>query len=87
MLSAGQVVALLVSPAEAVRRTGSRSGRPLLDGRADPLAAASELLAARQPFYARAHLRVETDGRPPNDLADVVLAGLGLAPDMAREIA
>jgi shikimate kinase len=87
MLSAGRVVALRVSPAEAVRRAGRRSGRPLLDGRADPLVAATELLAARQPFYARAHLHVETDGRGPEDAARAVLAGLGLAVDAARESA
>ena len=87
MLSAGWVVALLVSPAEAIRRTGSRSGRPLLDGRTDPLAAATELLAARQPFYARAHLLVETDGRPPEDAVQAVLAGSGFIADLARESA
>ena len=65
MLSSGRVVALAVSAAEAVRRTGSRSGRPLLDGSANPLAAATALLSSRQPFYARAHLRVETDGTRP----------------------
>ena len=55
-----------VSAAEALRRTGKRSGRPLLDGEADPLAAATSLLLeARQPFYARAHLRIETDGQTP----------------------
>ncbi len=32
MLGAGRVVALGVSPAEAVRRAGPASGRPLLDG-------------------------------------------------------
>src|SRR5579862_2016782 len=48
MLSSGRVVALAVSAAEAVRRTGNRSGRPLLDGSADPLAAATALLAKRE---------------------------------------
>ena len=80
MLASGRVVALAVSAAEAVRRTGSRSGRPLLDGRADPLAAATALLSARQPFYARAHLRVETDGQTPAEAASEILGGLGLGP-------
>jgi shikimate kinase len=81
MLSSCRVVALAVSAAEAVRRTGSRSGRPLLDGSADPLAAATALLSARQPFYARAHFRVETDRRTPAEAAGEILGGLGLGPN------
>jgi shikimate kinase len=80
MLGAGRVVALRVSPAEAVRRAGTRSGRPLLDRSGDPPAAARALLAARQPFYERAHLSVETDGRSPVAIAEAVIAGLGMAP-------
>ena len=72
MLDAGHVAALGVSPGEAVRRAGAASGRPLLDGAADPVAAAAALLAARQPFYARAHWRVETDGRPAAQVADEI---------------
>jgi shikimate kinase len=83
MLGAGRVVALAVSAAEAVRRTGSRSGRPLLDGSADPLAAATALLAKREGFYARAHLRVETDGRTPDEAARAIVAGLGLGQSAA----
>src|SRR6185503_18530295 len=61
MLAAGRVVALEVSPEEAVRRAGEGSGRPLLDGQADKLSAARALLATREAFYRRAHLRVTTD--------------------------
>jgi shikimate kinase len=70
------VIALAVSAEEAVRRAGGASGRPLLDGKADPLAAARELLAARDPFYARAQLRVETDGRSPDEIAEALLRDL-----------
>jgi shikimate kinase len=77
MLSSGRVVALEVSAAEAVRRTGRRSGRPLLDGSSDPLAAATELLAKRQPFYARAHLRVDTATRRPEEAAEEIANALG----------
>jgi shikimate kinase len=79
MLAAGHVVALGVSAAEAVRRAGVRSGRPLLDGAADPRAAAEALLPAREPFYAQAHWRVETDGRGPAQIADQIVAHLGEA--------
>jgi shikimate kinase len=84
MLASGRVVALEVSAAEAVRRTGRKSGRPLLDGSADPLAAATELLARRQPFYARAHLRVDTGGRRPEEASQAIIEGLALAADPGR---
>jgi shikimate kinase len=76
MLASGRVVALEVSAAEAVRRTGGHSGRPLLDGSADPLGAATALLARRQPFYARAHLRVDTGSRRPEEAAEEIVNGL-----------
>jgi shikimate kinase len=73
MLGAGSVVALAVTADEVMRRAGPRSTRPLLAGAAEPLAAASELLRAREPFYARAHARVETAGRTPEEVAAEVL--------------
>jgi shikimate kinase len=76
MLGAGRVVALGVSPAEAVRRAGRASGRPLLDGAAEPTAAAAGLLAAREPFYAQAHFRVDTDGRAPAQIVEQIAAQL-----------
>jgi shikimate kinase len=78
MLAAGRVIALGVSAEEAVARAGAHSGRPLLDGQADPMRAARGLLEVRAPFYARAHLRVETEGRASNDIAAEIVAGLGL---------
>jgi shikimate kinase / 3-dehydroquinate synthase len=73
MLGAGRVVALAITPEEAVRRARGGAGRPLLSG-PDPIATATALLAARAPYYARAHLSVETVGRLPQDVARDVLA-------------
>jgi shikimate kinase len=73
MLDSGVVVALAVSAVEAIRREGSTSGRPLLDGKVDPVGAASLLLDARRGFYQRAHVHIDTDGRTPADVADAVL--------------
>jgi shikimate kinase len=54
---------LQVSPEEAVRRAAAAPGeRPLLAG-PDPLGAVRRLLAEREPFYARAHIALPTDGR------------------------
>lgn len=76
MLARGRVVALSVTPAEVIARTGGASGRPLLDGAGDPLSAARRLLEAREPFYARAHVRVDTVGKTPAQVADEVLAAI-----------
>jgi len=76
MLAGGVVVTLAVSPEEAIRRAGSLSGRPLLDGKVDPVGAARALLDVRLEFYERAHVRVDTDGRTPADIADAVLLGV-----------
>jgi shikimate kinase len=79
MLAGGRVVALSATPAEVLRRVGGPSGRPLLegkDGKADPLGTAAALLAAREPFYARAHHTVDTVGKTPAEVAALVLAAL-----------
>ena len=73
MLGSGIVVTLEVSPDEVLRRTGTRSSRPILANAADPRATVIALQRAREPFYARAHARVETDGRAPELVAADVL--------------
>jgi shikimate kinase len=80
MLETGHVVALSVSPAEAVRRAGTVSSRPLLARAADPRAAATELLAAREPFYDRAHARIDTVGKRPDAVAEEVVRLLDAEP-------
>lgn len=76
MLGRGLVVALSATPEEVLRRAGKASGRPLLDGAADPLEAARALLREREPFYGRAHVRVDTVGKAPEVVAAEVLAAL-----------
>jgi shikimate kinase len=80
MLAAGRVVSLEVTPQEAVRRARGGPSRPLLEGGADPLAAATTLLAARAPFYARANLRVDTMGLSPLDVARFIQTALERSP-------
>ncbi len=81
MLASGTVVALGVSAEEAIRRTADSGGRPLLDGQGDRLARARQLLASREPYYNRAHLRIETDGKEPDRIAFEVGKALGLHTD------
>ena len=77
MLDRAVVVALSATPEEVLRRTGNASGRPLLDGADDPLAIAKQLLASREPFYERAHVRIDTVGKRPEEVAASALAALG----------
>jgi shikimate kinase len=78
MRAAGRLVALEVSPEEAVRRAGRGSGRPLLDGAANPVDAAAALLNDRARFYAQAELRVRTEGRAPDAIVAEIVERLGL---------
>jgi shikimate kinase len=73
MLAAGRVLWLDVSAEEAVTRAGKTSGRPLLDGEADPVAAARKLLETRRPFYKRAHAGVPTMGYTPAQIVNDLL--------------
>jgi shikimate kinase len=77
MLARARVVELAARPEELVRRAGRLSGRPLLDGAADPVARARELLAARAPLYARAHVHIDTEGKSPEAVAGEIAAALG----------
>lgn len=66
-----------VSPEEALRRVGTQPGtRPLLSV-PDATAVAIDLLERRAPFYARADVKVDTDGVSVEDVSarilDVVL--------------
>lgn len=76
MLARAHVVSLGTSAEEAIRRTGARSGRPLFDNAADPLAAARALMAARAPFYRRAHFVIETEGKTPEQVAGEIVAAV-----------
>jgi shikimate kinase len=77
MLARADVVALFASPEESVRRAGVHSGRPLFDNAADPVAAARALHAKREPFYRRAHVHVDTEGKGPEQIVAEISAALG----------
>jgi shikimate kinase len=77
LLSAGcRVVWLEVSPVEAARRLGDGLAvRPLLAGGPPQL---EVMLAERRGLYGQiAEVRVATDGRTPEQVADEVIASLG----------
>jgi shikimate kinase len=76
-----RVVWLEVSPAVAAERVAAAGAdparvRPLLAG-APPRERLEQLLAERTTLYAEAaHVRVATDGRAPEQVADAVLAAI-----------
>lgn len=69
MLRAGVVILLRAGPETILERVGTASTRPLLAGAGDKRAEVQRLLYAREPFYARAHVAVETDGLAPSQVA------------------
>jgi shikimate kinase len=69
LLRAGRVVYLEVSAAEAARRIGGGSGRPLA-------AEWEARLAVRRACYARAHLTVRVDGLAPEAVARKIVEAL-----------
>ncbi|GIF49477.1 shikimate kinase [Asanoa ferruginea] len=72
-LAGHQVVHLVVSLGEAVKRVGLSSGRPLLA--INPRATLKYLLDQRIPLYESvATITVETDGRTPEEVADEIVA-------------
>ncbi|MGD9985382.1 shikimate kinase [Pseudonocardia sp.] len=72
-----RVVALTVSLADGMRRTGMSTARPLLAG-VNPRATFKALLDARAPLYAEvATVTVDTAKRSANQVATAVLAALG----------
>ena len=82
-LAGRTVVFLDVGVADAARRVGLNASRPLLVG--NPRAAWQRLMEERRPVYQRlATVVVETDGRSPEQVAQLVLEALG-ADVAARE--
>lgn len=75
MRAKGFVAHLRVSAAEALRRIGSDTGRPLLRA-PDPRRRWEEISAARGAAYAEADAAFETDGRTPEAVAEAIEARL-----------
>lgn len=77
LLVADRVVFLEVTIADAARRVGFDQSRPLLN--VNPRASWTALMKVRRPIYASlATATVDTSGRTPDDVADEVIAALGL---------
>ncbi|MBA2363066.1 MAG: shikimate kinase [Chloroflexia bacterium] len=65
--------------AQRLRENPTGEPRPLLDA-PDPAGRLAELLAARQPLYAAAHLRSDASTRGPHEIAAALLDAIGTFP-------
>ena len=68
----GRLICLLASPGEIMKRLVKEGGRPLLAG--DPKRKIKELYAARRAMYQEVPLKIDTDGKTPEDVAAEILA-------------
>jgi shikimate kinase len=67
----GIVFCLQASPETILKRTGRSRMRPLLNVE-DPMAKIKELLDHRMPFYEKAGILINTDGRNPLQIAEEI---------------
>lgn len=72
----GVIVCLRARPETILERTSRNSDRPLLQVE-DPLKKINDLLSARNPYYERADVIVDTDGKTPLEVAREVLERIG----------
>ena len=77
------VICLWASPEKIFQRVKSQSHRPLLKS-PDPLAKIRELLAAREPYYRRADVLVNTDFRSLREVTQQVLHQFHMAQAVTR---
>jgi len=69
----GLVFCLTSSPERILKRTaGQKAVRPMLNA-SDPLGRIRDLLAQRQPFYAKAHHAIDADDLTVRQTADAIM--------------
>lgn len=72
----GVIICLDATPETIFRRTSGNNERPLLRVE-DPLGKIRELLESRRPFYQRADLTIDTEGKTPLFIAEEILEKVG----------
>ena len=73
--ASGCVIGLSAKPETIFKRLRHSRHRPLLNGQ-DKLKEIERLLAVRKPFYQKADLHFDTDGRTASQMADLILKAL-----------
>ena len=72
----GWIVVLHASPETIYKRVKNSKKRPLLQG-GDMLAEIKRLLEIRKPFYDHADFSLDTNGKSPMQVANLILKALG----------
>lgn len=73
--SNGVIVCLTASPGTILNRTGNSDDRPLLKVE-NPLDKIMQLLNLRKPFYEKADVMIDTEGKTPLQLAEEIIEEL-----------
>jgi len=68
----GVIVCLMATPETILKRTVHNSNRPLLKV-GDPFGRIKELLNFRKPFYEKADIMIDTEGKTPLQIAEEII--------------
>jgi shikimate kinase len=68
----GVIFWLTASPETILNRTGNSNKRPLLQTE-NPLTRIKELLSFRKPFYEKADIMIDTEGKSPLQIAEEII--------------
>ena len=68
----GVIVCLTASPETILKRTSNDSTRPLLQVD-DPMKKIKELLELRKPYYEKADIMIDTEGKTPLQVAEEII--------------
>ncbi len=71
----GIIICLMASPETIYERTKNDSSRPLLQVE-NPLQRIKELLEFRRPYYERADIMVNTDGKTPAQVVEEIIENI-----------
>ncbi len=72
----GVIICLTASPETILKRTSNDSSRPLLQVE-DPLKRIRELLEFRMPYYEKADIMVDTEGKNPVEVVEEIMKQIG----------
>ncbi len=76
----GVVICLTASPETILKRTSNNNDRPLLQVE-DPLKKIKELLEFRKPYYEKADIMIDTEGKSPIEVAEEIIEKTGIKKD------
>lgn len=68
----GVIVCLMASPETILKRTSNNNDRPLLQAE-NPLQRIKELLEFRRPYYERADVMINTEGKSPFEVVEEII--------------